>query len=75
MPRTATNEPLGDNFRYAVKTERGHYVMGKSWIDTATPCDAMDYDHTAPIHDLNRQHAERHAMWCADQTRTMGGAQ
>jgi len=49
MPRTFTNEPLGKGFRYTVKTERGAYCMGKSWIDTAQPNDMMDYDFTMSI--------------------------
>ena len=51
MPKTFTNEPLGPNFRHQVRCERGVYVMGKSWIDTAQPCDMMDYDMTMPIHE------------------------
>ena len=67
MPKTFTNEPLGSNFRHIVKTERGHYVMGKSWIDTTSSSDMMDYDFTAPTHELKASHAETHAMWCKSQ--------
>ena len=51
MPKTFTNEPLGKNFRYTVKTERGVYCMGKSWIDTAQPNDMMDYDFTMSLEE------------------------
>ena len=51
MPKTFANEPLGKNFRYSVRVERGAYCMGKSWIDTAQPNDMMDYDFTMSIKD------------------------
>ena len=62
MPRTFTNEPLGDSFRYTVKTEHGHYVMGKSWIDTTCPNDMMDYDFTDTIEGLKKSHNDIRLM-------------
>lgn len=68
MAVTFTNEPLGSNFRHTVKTERGYYVMGKSWIDTTSPRDMMDYDFTNSYQGGVIAANETHANWCAQQT-------
>lgn len=67
MAKTFTKEPLGDNWRHRVKTERGDYVMGKSWIDTAVPSDMMDYDFTDTFDGAKEAHAETRRMWAAVQ--------
>jgi hypothetical protein len=36
--------------------------MGKSWIDTTCPSDMMDYDFTAPIHELKDSHEQTRIM-------------
>lgn len=66
MPRTFTNEPLGHHFRHVVRVEGGAYAMGKSWIDTTSPLDMMDYDHTMPIHEAKALHEQLrldHLSW------------
>ena len=68
MGVTFTNEPLGNNFRHHVVTENGHYVMGKSWIDTTCPRDMMDYDMTQSMNDAKQAAADTHALWCRLQT-------
>jgi len=68
MPKTFTNEPLGNGFRYQVRCERGVYAMGKSWIDTTQPSDMMDYDMTMPIQDGKAMHDEIRLMNIALQS-------
>ena len=69
MAVTCTYEPLGQGFRHSVKTEKGSYVMGKSWIDATCPRDMMDYDFTQSMCDLHESHKNTHALWCALQVR------
>lgn len=67
MAKTFTNEPLGLGFRYSVKTERGHYIMGRSWIDTTSPSDMMDYCQFSSIADLISESVKTHSDWCRNQ--------
>lgn len=67
MPRTFTNEPLGNNFRHECRTERGSYVMGKSWIDTTCPSDMMDYDFTQSFAEGVAAANKTRADWCRMQ--------
>ena len=69
MAKTFTNEPLGENFRYICKTEAGHYVMGKSWIDTTASRDMMSYDFTQSCAEGVAAMNETHAMWASMQIR------
>ena len=70
MAKTFTNEPLGKNWRHSVATERGAYIMGKSWIDTTSPSDMMDYDFTDSWRWLTEAHAFTHAMWASLQVQS-----
>lgn len=67
MAKTFTNEPLGPGFRHSVKTERGHYIMGGSWIDCTNPRDMMDYDFTTTFADGIKAANEIHQLWCQGQ--------
>ena len=58
MARTFCNTGFLLKKRHAVKAERGHYIMSGFWVDTASPRDMMDYDFTAPIHELKTLHEE-----------------
>ena len=44
--------------------------MGKSWIDTTSPSDMMDYDFTDSWRWLTEAHAFTHAMWASLQVQS-----
>lgn len=56
MPRTFCSTPATFPVRHSVKTGHGTYVMSAFWIDVTAPSDMMDYDFTAPIHELKAMH-------------------
>lgn len=66
MARTFCKTPL-DPREHQVRTERGFYRMSAFWIDTTSPCDMMDFDHTQSISEAIAAANETHRLWCKMQ--------
>jgi hypothetical protein len=71
MANVFCNEKLAPPHAHSVRTDRGKYLMGNSWIDTTAPRDMMGNPSRNHCEWLDEA-AETHRLWCQQQVAMCG---